>query len=126
MRVRLSTRSAARQRRHYRIRKAVYGTAERPRLSIYRSLRHLAVQIIDDERGHTIAAASTYEPSFRTKVTAGSTVRSMDVAAEIGKLIAERAKSEGITAVVFDRGGYRYHGYIQALADAARAAGLEF
>lgn len=115
-------RQEGRARRHNRVRKLVNGTAERPRLAIFRSNRHLVMQVIDDEAGRTLAAASTVEGSLKA---AGST-GSAEGAARVGKLVAERAKAAGITKVVFDRGGFLYHGRIAAAADAAREAGLEF
>ncbi len=114
-------RRTARDRRHRRVRKRVSGTATRPRLAVYRSLRHIAVQLVDDTSGTTVAAASTLEADLRGKAT-GSAV----AAAAVGKVIAERAKAAGVDSVVFDRGGYLYHGRVKALADAAREAGLEF
>ena len=113
-------RRRSRQRRHNRVRKHVSGTAERPRLAVHRSNKHITAQVIDDERGVTLASASTVEKSFDGR---GKTV---DAASQIGALVAERAKAAGVTGVVFDRGGYLYHGLIAALADAARDAGLEF
>ena len=114
-------RRASRTRRHARLRKKVTGTPERPRLAVKRSARHLVVQLIDDRAGHTLASASTMEAD----------VRAMDGdkkarAAEVGRLVAARAREAGVTAVVFDRGGFDYHGRIAALADAAREGGLEF
>ena len=100
---------------HKRIRRKVHGTAERPRLAIYRSLNHIYAQIIDDEQGRTIAAASTTEKDLR-----GTTGGNIEAATRVGRAIAERALSRGINHVVFDRGGYRYHGRVKALADAAR------
>jgi len=111
-----------RLRRHRRVRKKVHGTATRPRLAVYRSNRHLSVQLIDDDSGRTIASASSLEADFR-KQQAGSNVAA---ATAVGTLIAQRAKAAGVTIVVFDRGGFLYHGRIAAIADAARAAGLEF
>jgi large subunit ribosomal protein L18 len=108
-------------RRHARIRAKVSGTAERPRLAVFRSNRHIVAQVIDDSIGHTIAAASTVEASIR-----GGATGNVDAAKAIGTLVAERAKDKGITMVVFDRGGSSYHGRVAALAEAARAAGLEF
>ena len=108
-------------RRHARLRQKVSGTAERPRLAVFRSNRHIVAQVIDDTVGHTIAAASTVEPALR-----GGSTGDIEAARAIGSLIAERAKDKGVTAVIFDRGGARYHGRVAALADAARAAGLEF
>jgi large subunit ribosomal protein L18 len=110
-----------RRRRHNRVRKRVTGTASRPRLAVFRSAKHISVQVIDDVSGKTLAAASTTEKSLRA--TPGG---NKDAAATIGKLIGERAKAAGVTTVVFDRGGFLYHGRVASLADAARAAGLEF
>jgi large subunit ribosomal protein L18 len=115
-------RNTARVRRHRRVRKHVAGTAERPRLAVHRSLRHIAVQLVDDDRGHTIAAASTVEKTLQP-AKGGLSVAA---AAAVGKAIAERAKERGVETVVFDRGGYLYHGRVKALADAAREAGLRF
>ena len=111
-----------RQRVHDRIRKKVQGTAERPRLNVYRSLNHIYVQVIDDLSGQTLVSASTAEGE-QEKRRAGGNVAS---AKSVGKLIAERAKAKGIAQVVFDRGGYIYHGRVKALADAAREGGLKF
>ena len=111
----------ARVRRHRRVRKKVLGTSERPRLAVFRSNRHITAQVIDDRSGRTLAAASTYEPDIRT----GST-SNIDAATRIGTLVAERAKAAGVEQVVFDRGGFMYHGRVAALAEAARTAGLEF
>ncbi|MFQ5522428.1 MAG: 50S ribosomal protein L18 [Acidimicrobiia bacterium] len=115
-----ATRQQARYRRHQRVRKRVRGTPERPRLAVYRSNRYIYAQVIDDTSGHTLAAASSQEPELR-----GSTLN-VATAAKVGELLAARAKAAGISSVVFDRGGYKYHGRIKALADAAREAGLEF
>jgi len=112
----------ARQRRHRRIRVSLSGTGQRPRLNVFRSLQHIYAQVIDDTSGTTLAAASTNEADVRAGLTGTKT----DRARAIGKAIAERAREKGISAVVFDRGGYLYHGRIKALADAAREAGLEF
>ena len=111
--------SAARERRHLRLRKKVSGTAERPRLVVTRSARHLFVQVVDDTKGHTLASASTMEDGLR-KHDGDKTAK----ATEVGKLIAERAKEKGVTQVVFDRGGNRYAGRVAAIADAAREGGL--
>ncbi|MEN3356890.1 MAG: large subunit ribosomal protein [Mycobacteriales bacterium] len=111
-------RRTARTRRHFRLRKRIRGTAARPRLVVTRSTRHLYAQIVDDARGVTLAAASTYKLETEGDKTAK--------ARRVGELLAERGKAAGVTAVVFDRGGNAYHGRIAALADAARAAGLEF
>jgi large subunit ribosomal protein L18 len=110
-------RNAIRQRIHERIRRKLAGTAERPRLNVYRSLNHIYAQVVDDQTGTTIVSASTI------KMKSGGNVAA---AKEIGKAIAERAVEKGVKKVVFDRGGYLYHGRIKALADAAREAGLEF
>jgi len=107
---------------HDRIRKKVIGTAERPRLNVYRSLNHIYVQVIDDLKGATIVAANSAEGKKGEKRTGGNVASAKDV----GKAIAERAKAKGINKVVFDRGGYIYHGRVKALADAAREAGLQF
>ncbi len=112
-------RNAVRKRVHARIRKKMQGTAERPRLSVYRSLNHIYAQVIDDGQGRTLAAAS----SVHAKLATGG---NLQAAEEVGKQVAERAQAAGIKQVVFDRGGYLYHGRIKALADAARAAGLDF
>jgi len=116
-----STRDEARRRRHRRVRKKVFGTAERPRLCVYKSLRHIYAQLIDDTCGRTLAAASTLDPSFDG--TGGCNIES---AKRVGELIAARAKELGIEEVVFDRGGYPYHGRVKALAEAAREKGLKF
>jgi large subunit ribosomal protein L18 len=108
-----------RLRIHTRIRRKVKGTGERPRLAVFRSVKHIYAQVIDDAKGHTVVAAASTEKSGKN----GGNVAG---AKEIGKLVAERAKDKGIKAVVFDRGGYQYHGRVKALADAAREAGLEF
>ena len=108
-------------RRHFRVRKNVRGTAERPRLVVTRSLRHITAQIVDDLKGHTLASASTLDASLR-----GAEGDKSALAGKVGALLAERAKAAGISKVVFDRGGNRYAGRIAALADAAREAGLEF
>ncbi|HTZ57554.1 MAG TPA: 50S ribosomal protein L18 [Acidobacteriaceae bacterium] len=112
-------RNLIRKRVHFRIRQKMQGTTERPRLNVYRSLNHIYAQVIDDAKGETLIAAS----SLAGKMKTGGNVAA---AKEVGKLVAERAKEKGITKVVFDRGGYLYHGRIKALADAAREAGLEF
>jgi large subunit ribosomal protein L18 len=112
-------RSDIRQRIHARIRRKLAGTTERPRLSVHRSLNHIYAQVIDDQTGETLASAST----LAVKAKTGGNVAA---AKEIGKTIAEKAKEKGVKKVVFDRGGYLYHGRIKALADAAREAGLEF
>ena len=108
-------------RRHRRVRKKIHGTAQRPRLAVHRSNKHLSVQVIDDDEGRTLAAASTTEADLRSE--SGSSVAA---ATRVGQLVAERARAAGVTQVVFDRGGYAYHGRIAAVASAARDAGLEF
>jgi large subunit ribosomal protein L18 len=113
----------ARKRRHSRVRAKISGTAERPRMNVFRSLNHIYVQVIDDTEGRTLASASTLDKELVVKAS-GKTKK--DQAALVGTLIAERAKSAGIEEVVFDRGGYRYHGRVKALADAAREGGLQF
>ena len=114
-------RRVASNRRHYRLRKNISGTPETPRLVVHRTSRHMHVQIIDDVAGHTLAAASTTEPEIRA-MEGDKKARG----ARIGALVAERAKAAGIEAVVFDRGGYQYHGRVAAVADAAREGGLKF
>ena len=114
-------RATVRRAVHKRIRRKVAGTGERPRLAIYRSLNHIYAQIIDDESGRTIASASTTEKDLR-----GGTGGNIEAAQRVGRAIAERATAKGITSVVFDRGGYRYHGRVKALADGAREGGLQF
>ena len=114
-------RRVAKARRHFRLRKKVSGTAERPRLVVHRSSKHITVQIIDDLKGHTVASASSMEADVRA-LDGDKKAR----AAKVGQLAAARAKDAGVTAVVFVRGGNAYHGRIAALADAAREAGLEF
>jgi large subunit ribosomal protein L18 len=113
----------ARLKRHLRIRKTITGTTERPRLSVFRSSKHIYAQIIDDVQGVTIAQASTLDVELKTSVENGGNV---DAARQVGELVAKRAVEKNVTKVVFDRGGYLYHGRIQALADAAREAGLDF
>ena len=115
-------RRTSRLTRHRRVRKKIHGTAARPRLAVHRSNKHLVAQVIDDDAGRTLAAASTAEADQRS-AGSGSTV---DAATRIGQLVAERARAAGIERVVFDRGGFIYHGRIAALAAAARDAGLEF
>ncbi|MEV0942405.1 MULTISPECIES: 50S ribosomal protein L18 [Micromonospora] len=114
-------RAVGRARRHFRVRKNVSGTAERPRLVVTRSLRHIVAQIVDDTKGHTLASASTLDASLR-----GAEGDKSALAGKVGSLLAERAKAAGVSKVVFDRGGNRYAGRVAALADAAREAGLEF
>ena len=117
------TNKARRVMRHVRVRRKISGTAERPRLSVYRSLNHVYVQVIDDSQGNTLVSASSLESAVKTQQNGKSKV---DVAELVGALVSERAKEKGISQVVFDRGGYRYHGRVKALADAARKGGLVF
>jgi len=112
-----------RRRRQLRVRRKIHGTAERPRLAVFRSLKHIYAQIIDDDAGHTLVAASSLEPELRQQLKSGG---NKEAAALVGKRLGERAKEKGIEKVVFDRRHYRYHGRIKALADAAREAGLQF
>jgi large subunit ribosomal protein L18 len=111
----------SRRRRHYRVRKTVTGTSARPRLAVFRSNKHITAQVIDDVVGRTLAAASTTEADLR-----GGATSNRGAATAVGRLVAERAKAAGVERVVFDRGGFLYHGRVAALADAAREAGLEF
>jgi len=117
------TRRERRLRRHRRVRKKVFGTPERPRLAVYRSLKHIYAQIIDDTKGVTIVSASTLDARIKPRMKELTKVQE---AYEVGKLIAERAIEKGIKKVVFDRGGFIYHGRVKALAQGARDAGLEF
>ena len=114
-------RRVARARRHFRVRKHVHGTAERPRLVVTRSLKHIVAQVIDDDKGHTLASASTMDSTLR-----GMTGDKTAASVKVGELIAERAKAAGVSTVVFDRGGNAFHGRIAALATAAREGGLAF
>jgi len=115
--------NAIRLRKQVRVRKKIKGTTERPRLDVYRSLKNIYAQIIDDTKGNTLVAASTLDESLKGKLKFGG---NKDAAKEVGKLIAQKALKSGIKQVVFDRGGYIYHGRVKELADAAREAGLEF
>jgi large subunit ribosomal protein L18 len=117
-----TSKNASRRRVHERIRKKLLGTSERPRLNVYRSLNHIYVQVIDDLDGKTLVSASTAEGKKESRTSGGN----LASAKNVGKTIAERAKAKGIDKVVFDRGGYIYHGRVKALADAAREAGLKF
>ena len=117
------TKEAQRARRHARVRRKLAGTTERPRLAVFRSNRHIVAQVIDDSVGRTIASASTLESDVRG---AGTHTGNRSAAATVGRNVAERAKAAGVTRVVFDRGGFLYHGRVAALADAARENGLEF
>jgi large subunit ribosomal protein L18 len=118
---RVASRGAARQKRHDRIRLRLEGTESRPRLAVFRSNVHIYAQVIDDASGRTLAAASTVEKELK-----GSKATKSEDAAVVGRLVAERAKSAGVERVVFDRAGFRYHGRIKSLAEAAREAGLDF
>ncbi len=113
----------ARKRRHRRVRKRVVGTAERPRLNVFRSLRHIYAQVINDEIGHTLVSASTVDAQVREQIDGLSKTEQARV---VGKVLAERALAKGVTRVVFDRGGYKYHGRVKALAEGSREGGLEF
>ncbi|MCL4312647.1 MAG: 50S ribosomal protein L18 [Actinobacteria bacterium] len=117
----ISSRATMRHRRHARVRKSVSGTPSRPRLSVFRSARHIQAQIIDDTSGRTLVAASTTEPGFKS-----GDGGKLEAAREVGRLLASRAQAKGIKLVVFDRGGFRYHGRVAALGDGAREEGLEF
>jgi large subunit ribosomal protein L18 len=117
------SKNANRRHVHERIRKKILGTSERPRLNVYRSLNHIYVQVVDDLKGATIVSANSAEGSEKGQKRTGGNVAA---AKQVGKAIAERAKAKGINKVVFDRGGYIYHGRVKALADAAREAGLQF
>ena len=117
----MTSRSAQRQRRQRRVRKKINGTTNCPRLSVFRSNRHISAQIVDDENGRTVVAASTSEADLR-----GNATSNKEAATKVGQLLAARAQAGGVESVVFDRGGNKYHGRVAALADAARAAGLKF
>ena len=116
----MSSRAVARKRRHTRVRKRVKGTASRPRLAVFRSNKYIYAQVVDDVAGRTLAAASSLEGDLRAKNL------TVETAGEVGKLVAERAKQAGIDTVVFDRGGFPFHGRIKALAESARESGLKF
>jgi large subunit ribosomal protein L18 len=116
-------RTIARERRHKRVRKTVFGAADRPRLNVFKSLSGIYAQIIDDMEGNTLVSASTVDKELREKMKG---LKKAEQAKAIGKAVAERAKAKGISAVVFDRGGYRYIGRVKALADGAREGGLQF
>jgi large subunit ribosomal protein L18 len=117
------TRGAARKRRHMRVRKKISGTAQVPRLSVFRSLKHIYAQIVDDVAGRTLVSASTLDPDIREQVAGLSRTEQAKV---VGKRLAEKARAQGLTRVLFDRGGYKYHGRVKALADASREGGLRF
>jgi len=117
------SRETARKARHIRVRKKIFGTAGKPRLNIYRSLKHIYAQVIDDFEGKTIASASTIDRELKGKIGSGCNI---EAAKAVGELIARRAVEKGVKQVVFDRGGYLYHGRVKALADSAREGGLQF
>jgi large subunit ribosomal protein L18 len=121
--VRKLSREAHRRRIHVRMRKRLVGTAERPRLCVHRTTKHIRAQVIDDLSGKTIVAASSLDKEVRSVIKGGGNIAASKV---VGKIVAERAKAKGVEKVVFDRGGYQYHGRVQALADSAREAGLQF
>jgi large subunit ribosomal protein L18 len=121
---RMKAKRARRDKAHLRVRKSVQGTAERPRLAVYKSLRYIYAQVIDDTRGVTLAAANSSDPAIREAL--GSSTAGKEAAKRVGELVAQRAREKGVDKVVFDRGGYIYHGRVQALADAAREKGLQF
>jgi large subunit ribosomal protein L18 len=121
--MKVKTRSAIRHRIRRRVRKKIRGTQERPRLAVFRSQSHIYAQVVDDDLGKTLCAASSLDKDVKTKAKRGSTVA---VATEVGGLIAGRAKEKGIADVVFDRGGFQFHGRVKALAEAAREGGLKF
>lgn len=114
---------AARKRRHARVRRKVFGTSGRPRLNVFRSLSHTYAQVIDDTNGRTLVAASTLDPEIRQDI---GNLKKVEAAKKVGTLVGQRATEAGISSVVFDRGGYKYHGRVKALADAAREVGLKF
>ncbi len=118
-----TNKNEVRLRKHARVRKKLAGTAERPRLAVFRSLSNIYAQVIDDDKGVTLVAASSLEKAIKDKVEFGGNI---EAAKEVGKLVAEKATEAGITEVVFDRGGYAYHGRVQAVAEGAREAGLKF
>jgi large subunit ribosomal protein L18 len=117
------SREAHRERVHVRMRRKITGTPGRPRLSIHRSTRHIRAQVVDDNAGRTLASASSLDAAVRNQIKGGGNIAAAKI---VGKVIAERARAQGVEQVVFDRGGYRYHGRVQALAEAAREAGLKF
>ncbi len=119
----MKTRKQATRSRHRRVRRKVSGTAQQPRLAVFRSNQHIYAQVIDDDQQHTLASASSLDEAVKTKVSSGS---NCDASTQVGQLVAERALEKGIKAVVFDRGGNLFHGRVKALADAAREAGLQF
>jgi large subunit ribosomal protein L18 len=124
--MRIKTKRDRRYRISLRLRKRITGTTERPRLSVFRSVTHIYAQVIDDRAGVTVTAASSLEPAVKAKLEAGERGGNQAGAKAIGRIVAERLKEKGITRVVFDRGGFLYHGRVKAVADGAREAGLEF
>jgi large subunit ribosomal protein L18 len=124
--MRIKTKRDRRHRISLRLRKRIAGTPERPRLAVFRSVSHIYAQVIDDAAGTTLVSASTTEPAVKAKLTEGAKGGNLAGAKAIGVAVAERLKAKGITRVVFDRGGFLYHGRVKAVADAAREAGLEF
>ena len=124
--MKITNKDDRRQRIKYRIRKRVRGTATQPRLSVFRSVSHIYVQVIDDLAGQTLASASSVEPAVKAKMTDGARAGNNKGAGVVGETIAERLKSQGISKVVFDRNGFLYHGRVKEVAEAARKAGLEF
>ncbi len=121
--IKRKSRNATRQRRHLRIRRTVQGTPERPRLSVFRSVAHIYAQVVDDRAGRTLAAASSLDPEIKTQAAG---VKKTEAGKLVGQLLARRSKERGISQVVFDRGGYLYHGRVKAVADGAREGGLTF
>ncbi len=121
--LKVASRNQRRQRIHWRVRRRVRGRGQLPRLNVYRSLKHIYAQVVDDSRGQTLLAASTRDKEVRSVLKTGGNVAAAKV---VGKVLAERAKAAGVSAVVFDRGGYAYHGRVKALAEAAREGGLKF
>jgi large subunit ribosomal protein L18 len=124
--MKITTKKERRERISLRLRKRITGTAQRPRLSVFRSVSHIYAQVIDDVHGVTLVSASSVEPSIKGKLSGAERGGNIAGAKAIGKLVAERLKEKGISRVVFDRGGFLYHGRVRAVADAAREAGLEF
>jgi len=124
--MKITTKKERRERIGLRLRKRITGTAQRPRLSVFRSVTHIYAQVIDDVHGVTVVSASTVEPTVKAKLATGERGGNIAGAKAIGRTVAERLKEKGITRVVFDRGGFLYHGRVRAVADAAREAGLEF
>jgi large subunit ribosomal protein L18 len=124
--MKITTKKERRERIGLRLRKRITGTAQRPRLSVFRSVTHIYAQVIDDVHGLTVVSASTVEPTIKAQLADGARGGNIGGAKAIGRTVAERLKEKGITRVVFDRGGFLYHGRVRAVADAAREAGLEF